>query len=276
MGSVHLARDTRLQRDVAIKVLNNAAVVDAVSVERFKREVKAIASLSHPNVIGLYDFTDEDGTYFAVMEYAQGTTLDERMTEQPLSRDEAMQIATGMASGLAAAHQAGVIHRDIKPSNVLITEPSQVKLLDFGLATERQMLDLGDETMSSPELKTQIGTIMGTVGYMSPEQVRGNAADKRSDIFSFGAVLFEMLTGQRAFKRDSTNETMRAILNESVPPIDTKAFASSDPLFTIARKCLEKSADQRYQDVTELIDALNAVDFTPEMPRKNRLASAAA
>ena len=211
MGTIHLARDTRLQRDVAIKVLNNAAVVDAVSVERFKREVKAIASLSHPNVIGLYDFTDEDGTDLAVMEYAQGTTLD-----------------------------------------------------------------LGDETMSSPELKTQIGTIMGTVGYMSPEQVRGNAADKRSDIFSFGAVLFEMLTGQRAFKRDSTNETMRAILNESVPPIDTKAFASSDPLFTIARKCLEKSADQRYQDVTELIDALNAVDFTPEMPRKNRLASAAA
>ena len=268
MGTVYLAKDATLQRDVAIKVLNNAAVVDTVSVERFKREVKAIASLSHPNVIGLYDFTDEDGTYFAVMEYAQGTTLDERMTAQPLSRDEAMQFATGMASGLAAAHQAGVIHRDIKPSNVMITKSNQVKLLDFGLATERQTLDLGDETMSSPELQTQIGTIMGTVGYMSPEQVRGNASDKRSDIFSFGAVLFEMLTGQRAFKRDSTIETMSAILNEPVPPIDTKAFASGDPLFTIARKCLEKSANDRYQTVTELIDALNAIESTPEVTRK--------
>ena len=231
MGTVYLAKDATLQRDVAIKVLNNAAVVDAVSVERFKREVKAIASLSHPNVIGLYDFTDEDGTYFAVMEYAQGTTLDARMTAQPLSRDEAMQFA----SGLAAAHQAGVIHRDSKPRNVMITESNQVKLLDFGLATERQTLDLGDETMSSPELQTQIGTIMGTVGYMSPEQVRGNASDKRSDIFSFGAVLFEMLAGKRAFKRDNTIETMSAILNEPAPPIDTKAFASGDPLFTIAK-----------------------------------------
>ncbi|MAV35656.1 MAG: hypothetical protein CMJ59_09365, partial [Planctomycetaceae bacterium] len=121
MGTVYLTRDTTLQRDVAIKVLNDSAVVDSMNVERFKREVKAIASLSHPNVIGLYDFTDEDGTYFAVMEYAKGTTLDDRMTTQPLSRDEAMQIAAGMASGLAAAHQAGVIHRDIKPSNVMIT-----------------------------------------------------------------------------------------------------------------------------------------------------------
>ena len=268
MGTVYLTRDTTLQRDVAIKVLNDATVVDAVSVERFKREVKAIASLSHPNVIGLYDFTDEDGTYFAVMEYAQGTTLDERLTAQPLSRDEAMQIAAGMASGLAAAHQAGVIHRDIKPSNVMITRDNQVKLLDFGLATERQTLDLGDETMSSPELKTQVGTIMGTVGYMSPEQVKGNASDKRSDIFSFGAVLFEMLTGQRAFKRDSTIETMSAILNESVPQIDATALPSNDPLFAIAKKCLEKSADHRYQDVTELIDALDAIDSGPELSSK--------
>ena len=262
MGTVYLAFDQTLQRDVAIKVLNDESVEDSGNVDRFKREVKAIAGLTHPNVIGLYDFAESDGQFFAVMEYVRGTTLDHCLDELSMTRTDAINVASGMAKGLAAAHKAGIIHRDIKPSNVMITEDNEVKLLDFGLATARQTFDFPDETMSAADVQTKIGTIMGTVGYMSPEQVRGRPSDKRSDIFSFGAVVYEMLTGQRAFKRDSTIDTMSAILNDSVPSLDLEKLPPSDPLFGITQKCLEKVAEDRYQDVSEIIDDLGVASTT--------------
>ncbi|MBN80503.1 MAG: hypothetical protein CMJ70_10220 [Planctomycetaceae bacterium] len=263
MGTVYRARDTTLQRDVAIKVLNDDSTNDPASLERFKREAKAVAGLSHPNVISLFDFTEAEGVHYAVMEFARGNTLDDHLANGPISRNDAVELATGMARGLAAAHRAGIVHRDIKPSNVFLTEDNDVKLLDFGLATSRQSLELSDETMSAVDLQTKVGTIMGTVGYMSPEQVRGAPSDKRSDIFSFGAVLYEMLTGQRAFKRNSTIETMSAILNDRVPEITLDALPSDDPLLSVTQKCLEKSADERYQDFSEVMDALNTSNPTP-------------
>ena len=166
MGTVYLAFDNTLQRDVAIKVLNESSVEDSANVDRFKREVKAVAGLTHSNVIGLYDFAEENDQFFAVMEYVKGKTLDEYLDEQAVSREEAMTIAAGMAKGLSAAHKAGIVHRDIKPSNVMITEDNEVKLLDFGLATARKTIDFPDETMSAADVQTKIGTIMGTVGYM--------------------------------------------------------------------------------------------------------------
>lgn len=257
MGTVYRARDTTLQRDVAIKVLNDDSTNDPANLERFKREAKAVAGLSHPNVISLFDFTEEEGIHYAVMEFARGSTLDDHLAKTRLSRNDAIDLATGMARGLAAAHRAGIVHRDIKPSNVFLTEENQVKLLDFGLATTRQTLELSDDTMSAVDLQTKVGTIMGTVGYMSPEQVRGTPSDRRSDIFSFGAVLYEMLTGERAFKRNSTIETMSAILNDRVPEISSDALSNKDPLFIVTQKCLEKSAAERYQDFSEVMDALN-------------------
>ena len=209
---------------------------DSANVDRFKREVKAVAGLTHSNVIGLYDFAEENDQFFAVMEYVKGKTLDEYLDEQAVSREEAMTIAAGMAKGLSAAHKAGIVHRDIKPSNVMITEDNEVKLLDFGLATARKTIDFPDETMSAADVQTKIGTIMGTVGYMSPEQVRGRPSDKRSDIFSFGTVVYEMLTGHRAFKRESTIDTMSAILNETVPSLELEQLPTSDPLFGITQK----------------------------------------
>ena len=260
MGTVYLAFDNTLQRDVAIKVLNESSVEDSANVDRFKREVKAVAGLTHSNVIGLYDFAEENDQFFAVMEYVKGKTLDEYLDEQAVSREEAMTIAAGMAKGLSAAHKAGIVHRDIKPSNVMITEDNEVKLLDFGLATARKTIDFPDETMSAADVQTKIGTIMGTVGYMSPEQVRGRPSDKRSDIFSFGTVVYEMLTGHRAFKRESTIDTMSAILNETVPSLDLEQLPTSDPLFGITQKCLEKVADDRYQDVSEILEDLNDIE----------------
>ncbi len=257
MGTVFLAHDSKLQRDVAIKMLKESTVQDQASIERFKREVKAIAGLSHPNVISLHDFAEENGQFYAVMEYVNGTTLDEHLDSSSFTRTDAVAVALGMAQGLTAAHQSGIVHRDIKPSNVMLTADNQVKILDFGLATTRKSLELTEETMSASDLQTQVGTIMGTAGYMSPEQVKGQAADKRSDIFSFGAVLYEMLTGQRAFKRDSTIETMSAILNDAVPSFDLQKLPTTDPLFGITKRCLSKEADERYQDAQDLIHELN-------------------
>ena len=166
MGTVFLAHDTKLQRDVAIKVLKDSALEEQASIDRFKREVKAIASLSHPNVISLHDFAEEDGHFYAVMEYVNGTTLDSHLDSNSMSRSDAVSVAIGMANGLTAAHQSGIVHRDIKPSNVMLTSDNLVKILDFGLATNRKALELSEETMSASDLQTQIGTIMGTANQM--------------------------------------------------------------------------------------------------------------
>lgn len=257
MGTVYEAVDSTLQRKVAIKVLKPNAITDVDGVERFKREVKAIANLSHPNIISLYDFAEQDNTHYAVMEFADGTTLDECV--ESVERDRAIEIAIGMANGLSAAHDGGIIHRDIKPSNVILTSSNKVKILDFGLAAVQAGPSFDEDTMTAGELKTQIGTVMGTAGYMSPEQVRGRKADERSDIFSFGVVLYELLQGKRAFKRDSVIETMSAILKDPLPGME-ELSGSRDPVLMIAAKCLKKEPEERYQNMSDVAEAL--ADFS--------------
>ena len=267
MGTVFLAHDTKLKRHVAVKALNEDTASDSINIERFKREVKAVAALSHANVISLYDFIEDDGHFYAVMEYAAGQTLDHSLAIGELSRDEVIRIATGIASGLSAAHQQGIVHRDIKPANILITDTGQVKILDFGLAKDRQPVELNDDTVSAIDLKTQDGTILGTVGYMAPEQVVGKPSDARSDVFSFGVVLYEMLTGKRAFKRDSAIETLSAILREDVSFPSITASETHDGLVNIARRCLEKEPELRFKDLTGVVQLLSDPDVASYVPK---------
>jgi serine/threonine protein kinase len=213
MGEVYRARDTRLGRDVAVKVLPERLALDADAVARFERESKAVAALSHPNILAIHDVGSSDGIAFAVTELLEGTTLRERLEGgAALPFRKCIEYGIQIAEGLAAAHERGIVHRDLKPENIFVTAEGRIKILDFGLAKAASTPD-GSETNSptvAPE--TDPGTVLGTVGYMAPEQVRGRAADHRSDIFSFGAVLYEMATGRRAFKGDSAVETMSAVL----------------------------------------------------------------
>lgn len=259
MGVVFKAKDTTLGRIVAIKVLRKELVSNAQGFERFRREAKAIAGLSHSNIISLYDYGEEDETHFAVMEFAEGQSLEECIDRIP--REDVATLAGSIANGLRAAHDGGIIHRDIKPSNIILTPSGEPKLLDFGLASVINTRPFNDETMSLSDLKTQEGTIMGTVGYMSPEQVRGQKADERSDIFSFGVVLYELLKQKRAFRRDSAIETMSAILTEPLPEA-AELSSAKDPLLNIAARCLEKEAADRFQSMGDVIDALSSTAST--------------
>jgi serine/threonine protein kinase len=222
MGEVYRSRDTRLGRDVAIKVLPAALAKDADRLRRFEQEARTIAALSHPNILGIHDIGTHEGAPFLVSELLEGQTLREKLETGPLPVRRAIEHALGIATGLAAAHDKGIVHRDLKPENVFVTRDGRVKVLDFGLAklaSPEQIQETG-VTLTSPA--TLPGMVMGTVGYMSPEQVRGDPIDARSDIFSFGAVLCEMLTGKRAFKRDTSAETMTAILREEPPDLTTQ------------------------------------------------------
>src|SRR5712692_9660065 len=199
MGEVYRARDARLDRDVAVKVLPSHLAEDPVALARFEREAKAVASTSHPNILAIFDVGRADRIAFAVTELLDGETLRARLGAGPIPLRKAIEYAVQIAEGLAAAHDKGIVHRDLKPENLFVTKDGRVKILDFGLARHR-IVPSADDT-SSPTLShhTERGTVMGTVGYMSPEQVRGQPVDHRTDLFSFGAVLYEMLTGRRAF-----------------------------------------------------------------------------
>ena len=257
MGLVYKAKDTTLDRTVAIKVLKPELVSNAQGFERFRREAKAIAGLSHPNIISLFDFGVENNIHFAVMEFADGQPLEECMDK--IDREDVPALARSIAQGLRAAHEGGIIHRDIKPSNIMLAPSGAPKILDFGLASVIDTRHFNDETLAPSDLKTQEGTIMGTVGYMSPEQVRGQKADERSDIFSFGVVLYELLKQKRAFHRDSAVETMSAILTDPVPdPADL--HSKNDSLFNVVAGCLEKEADARYQSMADVLNALETTN----------------
>jgi serine/threonine protein kinase len=211
MGEVYRAQDSRLGRDVAIKVLPAAVSESPDALARFEREARAVALLSHPNILTLHDFGKSDGVSYAVLEFLDGETLRERLAAGALSLRKAVEIGVQIARGLAAAHGKGITHRDLKPENVFLTRDGQVKILDFGLArhAEGSTLDRPDSLTLPPA--TEPGVILGTVGYMSPEQVRGGGSDYRSDIFALGCVLYEMVTGRRAFQRETAAETMTAI-----------------------------------------------------------------
>jgi eukaryotic-like serine/threonine-protein kinase len=264
MGEVYRASDTRLDRTVAIKVLPESLANNADRLRRFEQEARVLSAMNHPNLLAIYDVGAQDGTHYLVSEYLEGQTLREFMSSGPLSSRKASEYALQIASGLAAAHEKGIVHRDLKPENIFVTQDDRVKILDFGLAKQSQNLTgLAGETatLTSPAATTA-GTVMGTVGYMSPEQVRGQVVDSRSDIFSLGAILYEMTTGKRAFKGDSGVETMNAILNEDPPEIDAAQIKASPALERIIRHCLEKNPANRFQSARDLSFALSALSGT--------------
>src|SRR5712692_9502222 len=228
MGEVYRARDTKLDREVAIKVLPQSLAADPASLARFEREAKAVAALSHPNMLAIHDLGKSDGVTYAVMELLEGESLRQRLAFGALPQRKAIEIARQIALGLAAAHEKGIVHRDLKPENLFLTRDGRVKILDFGLA--RQITLPSADGTESPTVtqQTEPGTVLGTVGYISPEQLRGQPADARSDIFAFGAVLYEMLSGKRAFVGDTAIETMNAILREE--PQDLSESGRNVPL----------------------------------------------
>jgi Tol biopolymer transport system component len=260
MGEVYRARDSRLGRDVAIKVLPESLAHDAGRRERFEREARAVAALSHPNIINIYDTGLHDGHPFVVMELLDGETLRDRLTSGPFPVRKAVEIAVQIARGLGAAHDKQIVHRDLKPENIFIIRDGQVKILDFGLARE-----IATSTSGPAETRaamTDPGIAMGTVGYMAPEQIRAQTVDGRTDLFAFGAVLFEMLRGTRAFQRDTAAETMTAILKEDVPDLGGMNVQIPLSLDRIVRHCLEKNPAERFQSARDVAFALEAFSGT--------------
>lgn len=219
MGVVYKALDTRLERAVALKVLAADKVADPDRKRRFVQEAKAASALNHPNIITIYDINAADGIDFISMEFVAGRTLDRVIPRQGLPPSEALRISIQIADALAEAHAGGIIHRDLKPANIMLTDSGLVKLLDFGLAKLTEKTGIGQEEPTATLAATEEGKILGTVAYMSPEQAQGLKVDARSDIFSFGAVLYEMLTGRRAFSGDTKMSTVAAILNREPEPL---------------------------------------------------------
>jgi Tol biopolymer transport system component len=255
MGEVCRARDTRLDRDVAIKVLPSAFAQDADRVSRFEREAKAVAALSHPNILAIHDTGIHDGRMFVVTELLEGETLRARVEKGPMPVRKATEIAGQIARGLAAAHDKGIIHRDLKPENIFVLPDGQVKILDFGLA---KVVPAPSGTTETVAGLSGPGVVMGTAGYMAPEQVRAQSVDARTDIFAFGAVLYEMLSGRRAFQRDTAADTMTAILQEDPAEITGTRADVSPALDRIVRHCLEKSPNERFQSARDVAFALES------------------
>ena len=302
MGEVYRARDPRIGRDVAIKVLPASFAKDTDRLQRFEREARAAGSLSHPNLVTIHELGSHDGSPYIVMELLEGDTLRAKLSNlgatssapsagtsdaatalgRALPSRKAVEYGAGIASGLAAAHEKEIVHRDLKPDNIFITRDGRVKILDFGLAKLSGAMDVSGSQKLTAELETTPGTVMGTAGYMSPEQVRGLPSDHRSDIFSFGAILYEMLNGQGAFRRGSAVETMNAILTTEPPELALESGGSSPAIERIVRRCLEKEREQRFQSARDLAFALEAMQgfsgsgaspvAAPGRPARSRMA----
>jgi hypothetical protein len=261
MGEVYLARDTNLDRDVAIKVLPEEVADNPTHLIRLEREAKAIATLSHPHILAVYDFGRHDGVAYVVTEFLDGHTLRERLNDGPMAPRKATRFGRQVARGLAAAHDKGIVHRDLKPENLFVTASGDIKILDFGLATALEEKPAPDAPANT-EARTRItepGTVLGTVDYMSPEQVRGEATDNRSDLFSFGLVLYEMITGSRAFHRETKAETMTAILKEEPREISSVTAGVPPELAAIIRRCLEKHPGERFHSAHDLAFSLETL-----------------
>ena len=260
MGEVYRARDGKLGREVAVKVLPARLTADPEALSRFEREARAVAALSHPNILSIFDFGVHGETVYAVMELLEGGTLRERLSSGAVPPRKAVEYGVQIAHGLAAAHERGIVHRDLKPENLFVTGDGRVKILDFGLAKRAEPAAAEGQT-NTPTVAsgTEPGTVMGTVGYMSPEQVRGKPADARSDLFSFGAILYEMLSGERAFRGDSAVETMNAILTKDIPELGPEIPSG---LELTVRHCLEKNPEERFRSALDLAFALEALSLS--------------
>jgi hypothetical protein len=265
MGEVYRARDSRLKREVAIKVLPHAFSLDADRLRRFEQEALATAALNHPNILAVFDIGTHEGSPYVVSELLEGETLRDRLRGGAIAVRKTLDYALQIAHGLAAAHEKGIVHRDLKPENIFITKDGRAKILDFGLAKLTQP-ESGDHT-SLPTMThaTEAGVVLGTAGYMSPEQVRGTAVDARSDIFSFGAILYEMISGKRAFHRETSADTMSAILREDPPDLAETNRNVSPALERIVQHCLEKGPEQRFHSASDIafdLEHLSGVSST--------------
>jgi eukaryotic-like serine/threonine-protein kinase len=261
MGEVYRARDTRLGRDVALKILPESFVREGDRLHRFEQEARAVAALNHPNVLAIFDTGQENGSPYLVSELLEGETLRTLLDGGVLPQRKTIEYGVQIAQGLAAAHEKGIVHRDLKPENIFVNKDGRIKILDFGLAKLAQKAAVADGvTLTSSH--TAAGVVMGTASYMAPEQVRGEAADPRTDIFAFGAVLYEMLSGKRAFRRETPAETMTAVLKEDPPELSDPGHPVSPALDRIVRRCIEKSPDQRFQSAKDLSFALGALSGT--------------
>jgi eukaryotic-like serine/threonine-protein kinase len=262
MGEVYRARDLSLKREVAIKILPAYVSQEPDRLRRFEQEAQATAALNHPNILAVHQFGTFDGAPYLASELLVGDTLREALDRGPLSVRKTIDYGVQIAHGLAAAHDKGIVHRDLKPENLFITKDGRIKILDFGLAKLKQQPNSSegaDGPAPTQTKQTEPGVVMGTVGYMSPEQVRGKTVDHRTDIFAFGAILYEMLAGKRAFQRPTSAETMTAILNEDPAGISQVAQNTPPGLQRVVHRCLEKNPEQRFQSASDLAFALEAL-----------------
>jgi serine/threonine protein kinase len=260
MGEVYRARDTRLGRDVAIKVLPAGFATDPERLGRFEQEARAVAALDHPNILAIHDAGSHEGSPYIVTELLEGESLQARLQTGALPPRKAIEVAVQLCSGLAAAHEKGIIHRDLKPANVFIRKDGHVKIVDFGLAKLVENRLRPEEVAQAPTLTeaTGVGVALGTVGYMAPEQVRGLPVDHRADVFALGCVLYEMLSGQRAFKGPTPADTLSAILSKDPPSLSGPGSDIPPALQGIVSQCLEKRPEDRFSSAHDLALALQA------------------
>src|SRR5215467_12910122 len=253
MGEVYKARDTRLERLVAVKVLPADKVADAARKQRFIQEARAASALNHPNIVTIHDICDEGDIDFLVMEYVPGKTLEHLIPRKGLRLSDTLKYAVQITDALATAHSAAIVHRDVKPSNIMVTDQGRVKVLDFGLAKLTEPAELSpDQPTRTVLAQTEEGTVVGSAPYMSPEQAQGMPVDARSDIFSFGAVLYEMVTGQKAFHGDTRASVMAALLKDEPKPARELAEGLPRELERIILRCLRKDLDRRNQSMAEI------------------------
>ena len=276
MGEVYRARDTKLGREVAIKVILDVFAADPDRIARFEREAKVLASLNHPHIAALYGM-EQSGQHFLVMELVEGQTLAERLLRGPMPVEETLAIALQIADALEGAHEKGIVHRDLKPANVKVTPDDRVKVLDFGLAKAMESESAPGSVANSPTLSmmaSQAGVILGTAAYMSPEQAKGFPADHRSDVFSFGALLFEMLTGRQPFPGDTAPEVLASVLIRE-PEIARLPADLNPRVIELVRRCLEKQPKRRWQAIGDVRAELEAIAAAPRAQPSTAHAAAA-